>query len=93
MVFFGVDYDYRRTNVKRERKGIYRKNTWASFPFTALGWALLDDLLFEMGSLFEIIFANSRDGLIFNMNAANIEMDNYKTISKTTAPIFDHEIC
>ena len=44
---------------------------------------------FRDGLLFEISFANSRaGGLLFEMNAANIEIDNYKTIRKTTEDIF-----
>ena len=40
------------------------------------------------GLLLEIIFSNSRGGLLFKMNAASSEIDNYKTISKTTIQIF-----
>ena len=40
-------------------------------------------LLFEMSFLLEIPFANSRGGLLFKMTVANIEIDDFKTMSKT----------
>ena len=39
---------------------------------------------FGDGLLFEISLANSRGGFLFTMNAANTEIDDYKTLSKTT---------
>ena len=43
---------------------------------------------FSRLALFEITFTNSRGGLLFKMNPANIEIDDYKTICTTTTQIF-----
>ena len=45
--------------------------------FKALRWVSFGDEL-----LFEITFPNSRGGILFKMNAANTEIDNYKTIKQ-----------
>ena len=50
---------------------------------------LLDRLLFKMAGFFlMIISANLRCGFLFKMNAANIGIDEYTTINKTTTQIF-----
>ena len=72
---------------------------WAPFRLWPLDWLpfVLDGLLLRWASfrlrpldgfLFEITFANSRGWLLFKMNTANIELDDYKTMSKTTTQIF-----
>ena len=50
---------------------------------------LLDRLLFKMAGFFLMITsANLRCGFLFKMNAANIGIDEYTTINKTTTQIF-----
>ena len=46
---------------------------------TSPGWACFRDVLLS---------ANSRGGFLFKMNAANTEIGDYKTMTKTTAQIF-----
>ena len=41
---------------------------------------------FRDGFLFEITFANSRGGLLFEMNTANIEIGFYKSIGLMKKP-------
>ena len=95
------DLDCTDTSLLSKRRSISRVHTHVKAPsagccnslllFTFLKgspWASFRD-----GLLFEIIFAKSRGGLLFKMNAPNIEMGNYKTICKTTTQIFNLEIC
>ena len=57
----------------------------------------LDGLLFCLGPLdglqTKITFAKSGGGLLFKKNAANIEIDDYKTRAKLLYTFFNHETC
>ena len=59
------------------KRATFEKNINAIFE--AFGWASFRD-----GLLFDFTFANSRGGLVFKMNVVNNEIDDYKTMSKTT---------
>ena len=87
----GVQYELEEVTLPLiEYRKISKSISWSQFFL----FRPLDGFLFEMGffldGLFiESTFANSRGVLLFKMNAANIEVDDYKAMmSKTTAHIF-----
>ena len=48
----------------------------------------MDGLLFEIGVFSRLLLQLQRDGLLLDMNAANIGFDVYKTTSKNTTQMF-----
>ena len=66
-----------------------KRNPLASILLRPLNGLLLRPLkgFFRDGLLLEIIFANSRSGLLFEMNTAYIEIEDCSTLSRTSTQI------
>ena len=61
---------------------------WASFLFKALGWAS-----FRNGLLFEIIFANLKNGLLSRPMLQILKLTTVKERARLLHTFVNHEVC